>query len=214
MRFRLNVPIIPPPSPKKYPFPRTIYEIFVAEGGLGCDVIPRSRIDHLNTAIKWVPIKSQKSKFLDTYNEHLEPQDSKMLDVETEEVRWNFIMSRKERVVEEEVLPKITEMAVEMEDMVQVEYSSPRSSGTWETIGQVVRKRKSQTTSLREEEEKRVKYTYGGGGGGGQMSRVCEYMVLHGRPLPTIQEEPISPGSPSPKLSSTFSPFAPLSDFL
>jgi hypothetical protein len=185
MMLRIKVPIIPPDTAKKGAFPGTMFEIWTAERGLQCDVIPRSVIDGLNGSVRWAPIKSQKGKFLKECQESLE-------EVKIEEfmgsqtVEWKFVM-RKSKDPEEEFISVREEVESEMEEVLQVEYSSPPQI---DTVGEIIRKRKFQDIPRGvRENEKRLRYS-----GYGQMNRVCEYMVLHGRPLPTIEEEPVSPG--------------------
>lgn len=189
MMLRVNVPTIPPSEvTRKTMFPGTMFEIWIAERGLQCDVIPRSVIDGLNGTVRWAPIKSQKTKFLECCKEILEEIDIEVL-VEPQSREWKFLMTRKEIFVEEELIPPRGEREVEMEDVVQVQYSSPPQI---DTVGEIIRKRKFQGIPLGvRENEKRSRYS-----GYGQMNRVCEYMVLQGRALPTIEEEPVSPGLP------------------
>ena len=105
-------------------------------------------------------------------------------------MRWEFAMTRNKRVVdEEEYLPQKLEWDGEMEDdVVQLEYSSPPPG---DILREVVKKRKFEGFPGAMEEEKRVRHTTYKS----PMSRVCEYMVLHGRSLATIPEESISPGN-------------------
>ena len=167
-------------------FPGTMFEVWIAERGLQCDVIPRSVIDGLNGTVRWAPIKSQKSKFLECCKESLEEIDIEAFE-QPETTEWKFLMIRKKRFVEEELISSRGEREMEMEDVLQVEYSSPPQI---ETVGEIIRKRKFQGIPPEfRENEKRLRYN-----GYGQMNRVCEYMTLHGRALPTIEEEPVSPG--------------------
>jgi hypothetical protein len=104
-------------------------------------------------------------------------------------MRWEFIMTRNKRAMEEEeLLSKKSEWDGEMEDdvVVQLEYSSPPPG---DILREVVKKRKFEGFP-RAMEEKRVRHTTYKT----PMSRVCEYMVLHGRSLATIPEEPVTPG--------------------
>lgn len=198
MMLRIKVPTIPPETAKKGAFPGTMFEIWTAERGLQCDVIPRSVIDGLNGSVRWAPIKSQRGKFLKECQESLEEVKIEEF-MESQTVEWKFVMMLKSKDPEEEFIPVREEMESEMEEVLQVEYSSPPQ---FDTVGEIIRKRKFRDIppGVREK-EKRLRYS-----GYGQMNRVCEYMVLHGRPLPTIEEEPVSPGIPHALLPHKRSP--------
>ena len=201
MMLRITVPEIPPWTPKRDPFPKNMFEVYIASGGLQCDIIPRSQIDELNNTVKWAPIRSRKHKFTESCKEIWEVTEESDGFCDPPSMRWEFVMTRKERVMEEEeLLPKKLEWDGEMEDdVVQLEYSSPPG----DILREVVKKRKFEGFPGAMEEEKRVRYT----SYKSPMSKVCEYMVLHGRSLATIPEEPVSPGIQLGHLSNVPSNF-------
>lgn len=205
MMLRLKVPELPPWTPTRDPFPKTMFEVYIASAGLQCDIIPRSQIDELNNTVKWAPIRSRKQKFVESCKEIWEVTEESDGFWEPPSMGWEFVMTRKERVMEEEdCLPDKLELDGEMEDdVVQLEYSSPPPG---DILLEVVKKRKFEGFPGAMEEEKRVRYTTYKS----PMSRVCEYMVLHGRSLATIPEEPVSPGNSRSQLSNISFQSSPL----
>ena len=158
--LRLQLPPLPPSSPRTNKFPSSLLGLFLAKEFLSCDVIPQSELDVLNSEMKWLPF-SKASKTLDTWSENVEGNWEDFVDyMKIREDDCSPLAIRTSRQEEDELehmeLSKLTSREEEMDEFLGVV--------------EEVRKRKPIAPSFPGEERgKRLKFAH--------KSRIAEYMT-------------------------------------
>jgi hypothetical protein len=179
--LRLAVPELLSPPSKISTFPISMFAIFMAGDGLGCDGIARSILDQANDEAKWQPF-IKPSRTIDFWPEEVEGDWEGYVDyISSNFDDWDmFVLMRNVRMEDDETLEvwRSDEAEFGGREQDQSEFSD---------ILDVVRKRKAVGGKIhldaQENRAKRQKYS--------QQSRVGEFMTLHGREFNEVSEEEI-----------------------
>jgi hypothetical protein len=181
--LRLPLPQLPPYAPKKVTFPTSMFGVFIADEGLGCELIARSILDTLNDEMKWNPFITKKMRTLDAWPEEVEGDWEDFVDYRVPGYDSEiYVLRRAARNMEEEEI-------LEPWDFSAAETRRENSNDDLMDVLEAVRKRKAEHHEISlsghgiGKEPKRSKWS--------QKDRVAEYMTVRGREISDFRDEEI-----------------------
>jgi hypothetical protein len=181
--LRLPVPKLPQHVPNKSIFPPSMFGIFIAEDGLGCENIARSVLDTLNDEMKWHPFITKKMRTLDTWPEEVEGDWEDFLD-------YRGLTYESEIIVLRRVVKREEHELLEAWDFEAANGRQQMIDDELVDVLEAVRKRKSEEHEMgpnkygRDTNPKRSKWS--------QKNRIAEFMTLRGLEVPDVDEDEIS----------------------